>query len=160
MKSSLFFFKQQLRTSPRTSCAKLWSRQILELEDQLPWYQPPFSTQQVPGIVSINPCLPALCHCTFFVYYLLPYLLCPWQLIGFPWLDNHRESDKLTFHVPTQEPQQLTPRVTPEFSSGEQPSRSQQNLLPQVSYFSLVRQSSLIMIKPPWILSKFDPWGQ
>lgn len=142
MKSSLFFFKQQLRSAPRTLYANLWSRQTLEPEDQLPWCQPLLSAQQVPGIASVNPCLPALCHCTFFVYYLPPYLLCTLQLVGFPWLDNHRESDELTFQVPIQEPQQLIPTVTPEFSGGEQPNRSQQNFLPQVSFFSLVRQIS------------------
>lgn len=70
------------------------------------------------------------------------YLLCPLQLIGFPWLDNHRESDELIFHVPLQEPQKLIPRIAAEFSGGEQPNRTQQNLLPQVSFFSLVRQGS------------------
>lgn len=110
----------------------LWSRQT----DASP------SSQPNRGIASVNSCLPGLCHCTFFVYYLPPYLLCPLQLICFPWLDNHKESDELIFHIPLQEPQQLIPRVIYEFSSAEQPNWTQQNLLPQVSSFSLGRQSS------------------
>lgn len=96
------------------------------------------------GIASVKPCLTGLCHCTFFVYHLPLYLLYPLKLIGFPWRDNLRESDELTFltgwthlpYLPLQDSQQLIPRVTYEFSDGEQPNRTQQSLLPQVSSFS------------------------